>query len=104
LGRPLDIRHITFSAAYLGIAGVGLGGRLGATTLALSAIGVLAIGLINLAVSFSLALWVAMRSQRVTFQETPALLRSLAVRLRRRPASFLVPPRETPVDAAPGAA
>jgi site-specific recombinase len=103
LGLPLDIRHITFSAAYLGIATVGVDGQVAAAVLALSAVGVVTIGAVNLAVSFTLALWVAMRSQRVTFVETPDLVRRLLARLRTRPASFFLPPREGTGPAAPEA-
>ncbi|MEQ1855890.1 MAG: site-specific recombinase [Longimicrobiales bacterium] len=94
LGAPLDIRHITFSSAYVGIAAVGLDWRVPTDILLISVVGVAAIGVINLVVSFALALWIAMRSRRVTFLETPDLMRRLGSRLRTQPGSFLVPPRE----------
>jgi site-specific recombinase len=100
LGLPLDIRHITFSTAYLGLGVLGLEGQVAVSTLLVSVLGVVAIGAINLAVSFSLALWVAMRSQRVRFRETPDLLGRLLARFRRAPLSFFVPPRESVAEAA----
>jgi site-specific recombinase len=72
--------------------------------LAVSALGVLAIGLINLVVSFTLALWVAMRSQRVRFVDAPQLMRRLLHRMRTEPASFFAPPRNATVSAAAEAA
>jgi site-specific recombinase len=99
-GLPIDIRHITFSTAYLGVGVLGLDGQITLSTLAVSVLGVVAIGIVNLAVSFSLALWVAMRSQRVRFVETPDLLRRLISRFRREPLSYFVPPREAPAEAA----
>jgi site-specific recombinase len=94
LGLPIDIRHITFSAAYFGLALQGLDWQLDIGTIVLTAVGVLGIGLVNLMVSFSLALWVAMRSQRARFRETPYLAAKLWERFRREPREFFAPPRE----------
>jgi site-specific recombinase len=104
LGVPLDIRHVTFAGAYLGLGMHGLEWQLGAATIVVSLLGVLAVGLVNLAVSFSLALYVAMRSQRVEFVETPELLAKLLQRLRDTPLAFLRPPREPEAPAAEGVA
>jgi site-specific recombinase len=93
-GLPLDIRHITFSSAYLGIALVALEWQVGTATLLWGIVGVVAIGAINLLVSFGLALYVAMRSQRVTFTQTMPLLGKLLQRARREPLAYLVPPRD----------
>ncbi|HGO7028620.1 TPA: recombinase, partial [Neisseria meningitidis] len=61
LGLPLDIRHVAFSSANLGYAAVS--GNVGLGTFVLGIFSVLAIGLVNLCVSFSLALFVALRSR-----------------------------------------
>ncbi len=100
LGLPIDIRHITFSAGYFGLALEGLDWQVGVGTIALTAVGVFAIGLVNLLVSFSLALWVAMRSQRARFVETPYLVAKVWERFRSRPREFFAPPRETTQEAA----
>lgn len=60
LSLPLDIRHVAFSSANLGYAVVS--GKLGWTILWKGVGFVLLIGLVNLIVSFSLTLWVALRS------------------------------------------
>ena len=96
LGLPLDIRHITFSTAYFGYAMVALEWQVGLDLGVTVALGVLAIGLINLAVSFGLALSVALRAQRVRFEGRRELLVRLRRRFLRRPQDFFWPPRDPP--------
>ena len=90
-GLPLDIRHIAFSAANLGYALVSLDFLVQPLVLLRSATGVALIGALNLAVSFSLALGVALRSRGVNFTATLALLPELWSRIRSRPSRFFVP-------------
>jgi site-specific recombinase len=95
LGLPFDIRHIAFSSAYMGYAlsAYGFAPPLGAFLWAVS--GVLLIGLINLGVSFSLALVVAMRARNVTFLQGRQLVRGIFSRMLRHPREFfLAPPKE----------
>ncbi|NMG45231.1 preprotein translocase subunit TatB, partial [Aromatoleum toluvorans] len=89
LGLPLDIRHIAFSSAYVGYAGVGLDFALGWKAAALAATGVALIGLTNLAVSFSLTLYVAMRARRITFAQGRTLVWMTLRRFVTRPQDFL---------------
>jgi site-specific recombinase len=96
LGLPIDIRHITFSSANLAIAMEALDWSVGTHVFLLSAAGVLTVGLVNLWVSFSLALWVALRSRQVRFAQTGKLLRALLMRLLKRPAQFFWPPADVP--------
>jgi len=91
-GLPLDIRHIAFSSAYVGYAAVGLDFALGWRLAALAASGVALIGLTNLAVSFSLTLYVAMRARRITFAQGRTLIRMTLRRFVARPQDFLLPP------------
>ncbi|MDR1854771.1 MAG: site-specific recombinase, partial [Azoarcus sp.] len=72
-GLPLDIRHIAFSAAYVGYAAAAHDFLLPLATVATAAAGVLLIGLVNLVVSFTLALLVAMRSRGITFAQERTL-------------------------------
>jgi site-specific recombinase len=90
-GLPLDIRHIAFSSANLGYALVSLEFRLTWWILATSCLGVGLIGLVNLAVSFSLALLVALRSRGVHFSGITQLLPTLWQHLKKHPASFFTP-------------
>ena len=62
-------------------------------TIAWAALGVAAIGLTNLAVSFALALRTALRARGIRFEHSGPLLRALGRRLRREPRSFVLPPR-----------
>jgi len=93
LGLPIDIRHITFSSAFVGFASVGLDFMLSWQAAAYAALGLVLIGLINLAVSFGLALYVAMKSRKVHFNQWRTLVLSLAKRLNEHPAEFIMPPK-----------
>jgi site-specific recombinase len=93
LGLPIDIRHITFSTANFAIAIVGLDYQLSWHTVLVSTIGVLAIGTVNLWVSFTLALIVALRSRQVRFRHGVQLVKQLLMRFLRRPQDFVIPPK-----------
>ncbi|HEY4318531.1 MAG TPA: site-specific recombinase [Herbaspirillum sp.] len=93
LGLPIDIRHITFSAANFATAIVGLDYQVGWRLALVSACGVLAIGTINLWVSFTLALIVALRSRQVRFRHGAQLAKQLLARFFRRPQDFLIAPK-----------
>jgi site-specific recombinase len=93
-GLPVDIRHIAFSAANFGYALTALDFHVEPLAMLRGAVGVLLIGVVNLTVSFSLALWVALRSRGVDFTAAGTLLPELRRRLRSQPLRFLLPPRE----------
>ncbi len=95
LGLPLDIRHITFSSAYLSFAVVGMDYQLSLSTLLLSIAGVAGIGMTNLIVSFSLALMVALKSRRVRYRQWLPLSLLILKRFRQNPARFFWPPRDS---------
>ncbi|MBL8447255.1 MAG: site-specific recombinase, partial [Zoogloeaceae bacterium] len=96
-GLPLDIRHIAFAAAHSGYAVVALDFKLAAPLVGMTAAGVATIGLVNLAVSFSLALLVALRARRVSFAQGWTLGWLVLRRFFRRPWSFLWPPADETV-------
>jgi len=93
LGLPIDIRHITFSSAFVGFASFSLDFMLSWQAAAYAALGLVLIGLVNLAVSFSLALYVAMKSRKVRFKQWRLLVKSLATRINQHPGEFILPPR-----------
>jgi site-specific recombinase len=101
LGLPIDIRHITFSAANLATAWFALDYQIGTQLLLTSVCGVLAIGLTNLLVSFGLALFVALRSRKVRFKKSWLLLQSLVFWFLRRPQDFFFAPKSLPLAAEP---
>ncbi|MGZ8982544.1 MAG: site-specific recombinase [Methylotenera sp.] len=95
-GLPIDIRHITFSSAFVGFAAVGLDFMLSWQTIAFAALGLALIGFVNLTVSFGLALYVAMKSRKVRFKQWRLLMRNLATRLNQHPGEFILPPKSPP--------
>ena len=101
VGLPIDIRHIAFSSANLGYAVVAFDFALPWQALAWAALGVALVGLTNLAVSFVLALWVALKARGVVFTQKRELLRRLWTRFRGAPMSFFVAPGRTPEGSAP---
>jgi len=62
--------------------------------LSVSLLGILSIGIINLLVSFSLALMVALRSRQVHFNQGSRLLKTLALKFWNQPRDFFIPPLE----------
>ncbi|TFW30954.1 site-specific recombinase [Duganella callida] len=88
LGLPLDIRHVTFSSANFATAIVGLEHNVGWELVVTSVAGFLSIGMVNLLVSFGLALWVALRSRQVRFRHGWKLLKALGRRFRQAPIAF----------------
>jgi len=98
MGLPLDIRHIAFAAANLGYALVAFDFNVPAATLGWSVLGVALVGFTNLTVSFSLALWVALRSRGVEFAHWRQLVGQIVRRFVSRPRDFLLPPpRQAPL-------
>lgn len=89
-GLPLDIRHIAFASANYGYALVALQFELPLSAAAVALLGVGLIGLTNLAVSFSLALWMALKARGVVFRQARELLRRLAWRFKLQPSSFVL--------------
>lgn len=94
-GLPLDIRHIAFSSAYVGYASAALDFSLPWQAAGLALLGVALIGAVNLTVSFTLTLYVAMRARRISFAQGRSLGRLLLKRMLTRPRDFLLPPPES---------
>jgi site-specific recombinase len=92
LGLPLDIRHIAFSSVYFAQSMYVLGSHVDIDTGIISFIGVLLIGLVNLLVSFSLALFVALKARNVTYGEWVALGKLIGGHFITRPSDFFLPP------------
>lgn len=93
-GLPLDVRHVTLSTGQVAAAV----GTLGMPVLHEPALWwcVAALpltGVLNVGVSFVLALRVAVRSRGVRVTDRARLWRAVLRRLLRQPGSFLLPPR-----------
>lgn len=101
LGLPIDIRHITFSSAFVGYAAVGLDFLLSWQAVAYAALGLFLIAFMNLTVSFGLALNIAMKSRQIRFKQWRLLLGNLASRLNQHPGEFILPPKKSSEIPAP---
>jgi site-specific recombinase len=92
IGLHIEVRHVTLGTGQLAAAA----STLGWSTLAMPAFwwcagGLVATGLLNLGVSFWLALKVALRSRRTTLNDRRRLYAAVWRRLRSAPRSFLLP-------------
>jgi len=92
-GLPVDIRHVSFAAANLAYGLHGLQFSSTWPVIAISAAGVILIGLVNLVVSFYLAMKVALRSRGIGADGTTGLLARVFARFRASPREFFLPPR-----------
>ncbi|GAB6095829.1 site-specific recombinase [Desulfatiferula olefinivorans] len=89
VGLPLDIRHVAFSSANLGYAPV-----TDPSGFAVLFACVMLIGLANLMVSFSLALFVALRARGVRISSVRLLFRALFQEIRMKPSALVWPPED----------
>jgi len=99
LGLPVDVRHITLTSAFVGFSFVGLEFDITIKIALYAVFAILLIGTMNLLVSFGLALYVAMKSRKVSFLQWRRLAVALAKRLYRNPKEFFMPPKPEPIEA-----
>ena len=93
-GLPIDVRHVTLSTGSLALAASSLGVDVFATAAFWMAVaGIATIGVLNLGVSFTLALWVAIRATRAGALSRRRVFRAVLARLVESPRDFLLPPR-----------
>ena len=91
-GLPVDIRHVAFSSANLGTALATLDISKFEDIFLWAVIGVLVIALVNLIVSFSLALYVALKSKNLGLINVAELGGLLLQRFLKHPLEFFAPP------------
>ncbi|MCB6183213.1 site-specific recombinase [Leeia sp. TBRC 13508] len=99
IGLPIDIRHIAFSSANWGFAMASMDWQVTWHYALLTFAGFLLVGMVNLFVSFSIALSVAMRSRRVALSEDRQLIKALLAAFKSKPSSFFIPPKEEAASA-----
>lgn len=97
-GLPIDIRHITFASGNFGIAMAGLENAVAFKTILITVIGIFGIGLVNLFVSFGLALFVAIKSRKVNFKQSKKLMLILFSKVLKTPGVFFFPPKEISIE------
>lgn len=93
-GLPVDIRHVAFSSANLGAALTTLSASDMLAVLPWALLGLVGIALVNLAVSFSLALYVAEKSRRIGIGQAVGLGALMLRRFARNPLAFFRPPED----------
>ncbi len=91
-GIPIDIRHVAFASANVGTSLTTLGWPIVAELVPWAVLGVVGIAIVNLIVSFTLAIYVAARSKRLGSAQVLALGRLLLMRFIRNPFSFMRSP------------
>ena len=94
-GLPIDIRHVAFSSAFVGLAVVGTDFAPNLGLLLWAVLGVAAIGFVNLSVSFALALNIALRSRQVSDTPWRMIVGAVLKCLWRNPREFFLPPKKT---------
>lgn len=94
LGLPIDIRHVTFASAFIGFSAFTLDFNLTTHMFLMAGLGIFLIATMNLAVSFGLALYVAMKSRKVSFAQWRLLFVKVLSRLNQHPEEFLLPPKK----------
>jgi len=100
VGLPIEVRHVTLSTGQLAAAASTLGwATLAEPAFWWCAAALVVTGVLNLGVSFWLALKVAMRSRGITLHDRRRLHAAVRRRLRTAPRSFLLPDRR-PADRA----
>lgn len=94
-GIPLEVRHVTLSAASLGYALDGLlfYRRLGRIEVVYSLLGILTIGVLNITTSFVLSFLLAVRARDVGKEKSRKFLKEVGRELIANPGSFLLPSR-----------
>jgi len=91
LNLPLDIRHVAFSSANLGY--IVAQGELSSLDFFIGLLFVLMIGLVNLSVSFALALKVSLKSRDADFGNFFSFVKLIFQEAKRNPRALFFPPK-----------
>lgn len=93
-GIPFEVRHVTLSACSTGLSlGSQWGhGAIDAGAVLTAVLGVAVIGVLNISVSFLLALWTAARARGLGADSWRTLKADVFRAFRREPGRFLLPP------------
>ena len=92
-GVPIDVRHVTLSTGTLSLGITSRGPSvLGTGALLMAGLGIAVTFVMNLGVSFYLALRLALRAQDVSPRDSKQIIRTLWRRLRSNPREFFLPP------------
>lgn len=93
-GLPIEVRHVTLSTGQLAAAAAAHGWSvLQYSPFWWCVAGIVVTGVLNLSVSFFLALKVALRSRGIRMVDRSRIRRAIFRRLRTNPGSFVLPPK-----------
>jgi site-specific recombinase len=96
-GLPLDVRHVTLSTGTMALGIASRGPEiLGRGALLWAGLGIAVTFVLNLSVSFYLALRLALRAQDVSSRDHLEILRNLWLQFRATPRDFFFPPPQDP--------
>ncbi len=91
-GIPLDVRHVTLSSGTLALAAARFGtASLGDRWFLYAVEGIAVVFVLNLTVSFMIALYVALRAYDIGLREQLRMLRSVVIEGMNSPLRFIVP-------------
>lgn len=91
-GIQLDVRHVTLSSGALAAAVMSLEGNVfGTLDFWLAVIGIVSMGILNVGVSFSLALLVAVKARKIKAPRRKLIYRAVIFRLVQKPFSLFWP-------------
>lgn len=94
-GLDLEVRHVTLSTGQLAAASFSLGaGALTTTPFWMAIAGIALIGVLNVGVSFALALRLAMRAVSITPENRQRVYRGIRRHLLTNPGDFIWPPAD----------
>lgn len=93
-GLPLDVRHVTLSTGQLALGAFALQAHPLDPRVLCAAAGVASMFVLNLSVSFGLALTLALRARGAEARERRTLAAATIVHLRRHPLDFVRPPSD----------
>lgn len=93
-GLPLDVRHVTLSTGQLALGAFALQLHPLDPLVLRGALGVASMFVLNLSVSFGLALTLALRARGAEAREKRSLAAATIVHLRRHPLDFVRPPSD----------
>lgn len=99
-GIPLEARHVTLSSGAIALASLS-GGLQGLELhdIVFVALGLVAIGLLNLGVSFGLAIGVALRARDVVRAQRKSIWRAIAAQAKAHPRQLFLPEWKPPSEA-----
>jgi site-specific recombinase len=95
LGLNLDIRHITFSAGTFGVALAGLDNTVALADWVFTLLGIFFIGTFNFLVSFTMSMFVALKSRNISISKIPEVMGAIGRKWRTSKREFFVPVKES---------